>query len=112
MTVIPQKFFKIQASKVVQEKPLAEVPNPSKQTKKSDARKRCNRCKRYGHINSNCIFNPKNSHLIPPPTEEFLQSLQSLSIEDELNPESIFEADTADEDWLTLHSSISDITLV
>ncbi len=32
-------------------------------------RKRCNRCRRYGHINKMCPLNPNNKMLIPPPPE-------------------------------------------
>lgn len=125
VTVIPKTSFKApvtpKATPAVESShPNVEVPTTPKQTKKPVARKRCNRCKRYGHINSNCFFNPKNIGLIPPPTEEFLQSLsvdehpnESFILEANTADEEpfIFDADTTDQDWLFLHPSISDITL-
>lgn len=41
--------------------------NPSLKTPMK--RKRCNRCKKYGHINRLCPFNPNNLCLIPLPPD-------------------------------------------
>lgn len=70
-TVQPQADDQTSKSDQPGASPTVVIP-VDPQLKTPMKRKRCNRCKRYGHINQQCPSNPKNIHLIPPPPPQLL----------------------------------------